>query len=368
MGNESSSATTVITPTKPAESAAPEQPAAEEKPAEQPAQAAPEQQSEESIDDSEIEEIRRKRREQFKLRRDMKRQEFMALRNANTMEDSLECMNKLGRCVNNVDPKVAQQYVKDGINGKVLFVICNTYNKPQYSLGVGPLNDAITVALGHKKMGYQVLYLHNSTPTIFKKWLKFMLKNTTNDLTIFYTGHGCSIKDKDGDESDGYDEVMLFDNGYVTDDELCDYLTRYAKGENGQRIVLLTDCCHSGSMWDIQSMLKDKTQTIPKNIISVSSAKDDQTAKQTKIKAKDQGIFTYYFWELLNENPALRFKEMESKINPLIGYFKQHFTVATTTPSMLEEEIFPDRERKRFHRGRRGGRGQRRRQGGESEQ
>lgn len=359
MGNESSSATTVITPTKPAESAAPEQPAAEEKPAEQPAQAAPEQQSEESIDDSEIEEIRRKRREQFKLRRDMKRQEFMALRNANTMEDSLECMNKLGRCVNNVDPKVAQQYVKDGINGKVLFVICNTYNKPQYSLGVGPLNDAITVALGHKKMGYQVLYLHNSTPTIFKKWLKFMLKNTTNDLTIFYTGHGCSIKDKDGDESDGYDEVMLFDNGYVTDDELCDYLTRYAKGENGQRIVLLTDCCHSGSMWDIQSMLQGRKQ-IASNIMSISAAKDDQTAKQTKVNSKDQGIFTYYFWEIWEDQNDITVKDMETKINPNISYFKQHFTFASTTESMKFEPIFPNRERFFRGRGRRGRRGGRR--------
>lgn len=340
MGNNSSSNTTVIS-TQPAQPAQPAEPAAPEKPAEQPAQ---EEVQEDlgSIEDSELEELRKKRREQFKLRREMKRKEFLALRNSNTLEDAIECMNKLGVCVNDVDPKVAQQHVSGGINRKILFVVVNTYNKPQYALGVGPLNDAITVAIGHKKFGYQVLFLLNSTPTQFKKWLKFILKNTENDLTIFYTGHGCSLKDTTGEESDGYDEVMLFDNGYVKDDELCEYLIKYA---HGQRIVLLTDCCHSGSIWDIQSGLQHSKSDMKPNIISLSSAKDDQTAKQTKVKAMDQGIFTYYFWELMNDNEAITIKEMETKINPLIGYFKQHFTVATTSPEMLNEEIFPDRER-----------------------
>lgn len=260
-------------------------------------------------------------------------------------------MNKLGRCVNNVDTKDAKKRLsEEGIGEKILFVVVNTYVKPQYQLGVGPMNDAITVAINHKKFGYRILYLHNSTPTIFKKWLKFLLKYTEKDLTIFYTGHGCSLKDKDSDESDGYDEVMLFDNGYVVDDELSDLLLDYA---HGQRIVLLSDCCHSGSMWDIQSMLKSKEKVSP-NIISISSAKDDQTAKQTKIESRDQGIFSYYFWELLEDNPDLSAKDMEAKINPLIGRFNQHFSYASTSSQMETEAIFPDRERPVRHR--RGGR------------
>ena len=216
MGNSPSSTTTVITPqpAKPAEPAQSAQPAEPEKPAE-PEQEEQVQESLSTIDDDELEELRKKRREQFKLRREMKRKEFLALRNSNTLEDALECMNKLGQCVNDVDPKVAQEHVSGGINKKILLVVVNTYNKPQYSLGVGPLNDAVTVAIGHRKFGYEVLYLHNSTPTQFLKWLRFVLKNTDNDLTIFYTGHGCSLKDATGEESDGYDEVMLFDNGYV---------------------------------------------------------------------------------------------------------------------------------------------------------
>lgn len=356
MGQEQSHTTTVITPGTPIQSSQPEakqeEPKQEETKQEQPAQ----DEESDSISDTDLEELRKKHRERIRMRMNMKREEFNQLRNSNTLEDATECMNKLGRCVNNIDPKDAQKRLsEEGIREKILFIVVNTYVKPQYQLGVGPMNDAITVAVNHKKFGYRVLYLHNGTPTIFKKWLKFLLKNTEKDLTIFYTGHGCSLRDKDGDESDGFDEVMLFDNGYVVDDELADYLTKYA---HGQRIVLLSDCCHSGSMWDIQSMLKGD-KTVWPNIISLSSAKDDQTAKQTKVEAKDQGIFSYYFWELIEDNPKISAKDMEAKINPLIGRFSQHFAYATTSDQLATEPMFPNQERKR-RRGRRGRRGGRR--------
>lgn len=344
MGNNTSSTTTVITP-QPAKPAQPAQPAEPAKPAEPEKPTAQETLS--TVDADEIEEMRKKHCEQFRLKREMKRKEFLALRNSNTIEDALKCMNKLGKCVNDVDPKDAEEHVAEGgITKKILFVVVNTYNKPQYALGVGPLNDAVTVSIGHKKFGYEMIYLYNTTPTQFLKWLRFILKKTTNDLTIFYTGHGCTLADTTGDESDGQDEVILFDNGYIKDDQLCEYLVKYSNDQ--QRIVLLSDCCHSGSIWDLHAGLKNKQGQLP-NILSISSAKDDQTAKQTKVKAMDQGIFTYYFWELLHKNPAITSKQMENEINPLIGHFKQHLTFNATKLSMKDEEIFPDREPPKRH-------------------
>ena len=299
--------------------------------------------STDSSDDKQLEEIRRKQHEQFKIDFQQKRDEFQKLRNSNTIEDALKAMNHLGNCLNDIIPQQASEFINSEVNQKVLFVVVNTYTKQQYKLGVGPLNDSITVSVNHKKMGYKMIYLHNTTPKHFKVWLQFVLEKTQSDLTIFYTGHVCSIKDKSGDESDGYDEVMLFDSGYVVDDELAQYLAKYA---HGQRIVLLTDCCHSGSIWDIQSQPSMK-DIIPQNILSVSAAKDSQTAKQTRVKQRDQGIFTYFFWDLLEKEPDLSVKQMEAKINPSINRFKQHLTYATTTPSMLDEPIFPHRERHR---------------------
>lgn len=299
------------------------------------------------ISNSKLEEIQHKQEQQMHIDKDIQPQKFMQMRNKNTVEDAIRCMNMLGHCINDFDPKAAESYVKDGINQKVILIVCNTYTKPSYQLGVGPLNDSITVAVNHVMMGYQMIYLHNSTTVHFKKWLKFILKNTESDLTIFYTGHGCSVRDKSGDEEDGYDEVMLFDDGYVLDDELANCLVKYA---HGQRIILLSDCCHSGSIWDIQSMLKGKSK-VPANIISISAAKDTQTAKQTKMEQKDQGIFTYYFWKIFNTNKNISTKDMERQINPSISKFNQHFTYATTKDSMLNEPIFPHHERPQFEYG-----------------
>ena len=104
--------------------------------------------------------------------------------------------------------------------------------------------------------------------------------------------------------------------------------------------------------------------------MSISAAKDDQTAKQTKVNSKDQGIFTYYFWGIWEEQNDITARQMEQKINPNISYFKQHFTFAETGPSkddddddtelMFDEPIFPNRERFFRGRGRRGRRGGRR--------
>ena len=290
-----------------------------------------------SSDDTKLNEIKRKQSERFNFNFQSDREEFQRLRNSNTFEDALKAMNHIGTCLNNLSPEKVSDSILKGIKSKILFIIVNTYTRPQYKLGVGPLNDSITVSVNHKKMGYKVVFLHNSTPNHFLEWLKFILKKNKSDLTIFYTGHGSSVKDASGDELDGFDEAMIFDNGYVLDDQLAKYLANYA---HGQRIILLTDCCHSGSMWDIQSQPSMK-DVIPQNILSISSAKDSQTAKQTKIRQVDQGLFTFYFWDFLDKEPNLSIKQMESKINPMIGMFKQHLEYATTTPSMLDEPIFP---------------------------
>ena len=131
MGAESSSNTTVITPqpekqTQPTET---EEVNAETQPEAQPAPAA----GNDDITDDELDEIRRKHREQFRLKMAMKREEFLALRNSNTLEDATECMNRLGHCVNNVDTKVASERIRggNGINRKICFIVVNTYNKPE---------------------------------------------------------------------------------------------------------------------------------------------------------------------------------------------------------------------------------------------
>lgn len=127
---------------------------------------------------------------------------FEELRNHNTPELALKQLNELATDLATIDYKQLTE------TARVCFILCNTYNKPEYQLGVGPINDSITVAANHKRMGYTVYFLHNPTSSVFLEHLEFFLQKTTQYLTVFYTGHGANIKDKEGDEDDGLDEFL----------------------------------------------------------------------------------------------------------------------------------------------------------------
>lgn len=68
-----------------------------------------------------------------------------------------------------------------------------------------------------------------------------------------YSGHGGKVKDRDGDEKDGYDETLVpLDYGragQIRDDDLYKILVRPLK--EGVFATCIMDCCHSGSVLDL---------------------------------------------------------------------------------------------------------------------
>lgn len=221
---------------------------------------------------------------------------------------------------------------------KAVLICCNTYTRPEYSLGVGPMNDSITVASYMKDIGFDVYYVHNPKSSEFLKYLRYFYHWTTEYLVVYYTGHGASVKDYNGDEEDGYDEAMVFDDDFVVDDDLADILCKSEKKPTS-KVLLLTDCCHSGSIYDLQSA-SYRGLTVPPNLLSISAARDKQTAKQTTIGSKDQGIFTFYFFKFLSTNPRMTPKQMETQSQPYLSRFDQNFVCFATTDGMLNQPIF----------------------------
>lgn len=83
----------------------------------------------------------------------------------------------------------------------------------------------------------------------------------TNDtLFLHYSGHGGQTEDLDGDEDDGYDEVIYPVDfkvaGHIVDDQIHDILVRPLKP--GVRLTALFDCCHSGSVLDLPYIYSTK--------------------------------------------------------------------------------------------------------------
>jgi len=70
---------------------------------------------------------------------------------------------------------------------------------------------------------------------------------------IHYSGHGGRVRDTSGDEADGYDETLIpldFKSaGQILDDDLYEHLV--TKVAEGVTVVVLMDCCHSGTALDL---------------------------------------------------------------------------------------------------------------------
>ena len=259
--------------------------------------------------------------------------EWNAAHNSGTIVENESSLQSSAKNLENLSESSLQ-----GKLSKAVLICCNTYTKPSYSLGVGPLNDAITVATSMKEYGCDCYYLHNPKSTEFLRWLKFFLSNTSTYLLVYYTGHGSSSADKNSDEDDGQDEYFVFDDAFVVDDilvqSLIDNKTTNAK------VVLLTDCCHSGSIWDIQNGSVNGKK-IPSNIISISAAQDSQTAKQTSLNGNEQGVFTFYFYKYLSTKPTASPQEMKEDLSQYFQKFEMTYVVASTTQSYLTSKIMP---------------------------
>jgi hypothetical protein len=168
------------------------------------------------------------------------------------------------------------------------------------------MNDAITVAQYMSSIGFSVYFIHNPTSDEFKKSVAHFVKHTQQQLLVYYTGHGASVDDQNGDEADKKDEALVFDDAFVPDGDLVKQLSESGKPASS-RVILMNDCCHSGSIWDLSS-------GSPTGIVSISAAKDSETAKQTAMEGADRGIFTFYVFTLLTAPPKLTHKKWRARL------------------------------------------------------
>eukprot|EP00899_Mesostigma_viride_P025877 jgi/Mesvir1/6474/Mv19548-RA.1 len=77
-----------------------------------------------------------------------------------------------------------------------------------------------------------------------------------DSLVFQFSGHGSQVRDYTGDETDGYDEVLIpldYDSyrkrGHITDDEVNAYLVNPLPP--GVRLHAIIDACHSGTAMDL---------------------------------------------------------------------------------------------------------------------
>lgn len=111
---------------------------------------------------------------------------------------------------------------------------------------------------------------------------------TPTEIFVSYSGHGSFVYDRNSEEKDGRDEVLISSDytteGFIKDDVIGEMLGRLNQQVRG---VLLIDACHSGSMCDLPHRYIGGVKTTIENsnhhnikaqILSLSGCRDNQTS------------------------------------------------------------------------------------------
>ncbi|KAJ9497314.1 Ca(2+)-dependent cysteine protease [Exophiala xenobiotica] len=192
-----------------------------------------------------------------------------------------------------------------------------------------------------------------------------------NDSLFFhYSGHGGQTPDLDGDEEDGYDEVIypvdFRTAGHIVDDEMHRIMVKSLPP--GVRLTAIFDSCHSGSALDLpyiystQGVLKEpnlareagqgllsivssyargdlggmastamglfkkattgnstyernkQTKTSPADVVMWSGSKDSQTSQDASIGGEATGAMSWAFVTALKKNPHQSYVQLLNSI------------------------------------------------------
>jgi hypothetical protein len=171
----------------------------------------------------------------------------------------------------------------------------------------------------------------NLKPTknnILREFKQMLANSNPGDLLfLLYSGHGSYIIDKNGDEKDGYDEVIVpCDMQYILDDELKTIITQYLNDPN-KTLFTMFDCCFSGTILDLkyqyldslnydQYLENNKNSNTVGNVYMISGCTEHQTSADAFINNKSQGAMTWALLECLTTKCTWR--ELIKKMRDLL--------------------------------------------------
>lgn len=168
----------------------------------------------------------------------------------------------------------------------------------------------------------------------------------SGDMFVFYfSGHGSQKPDTNGDEADGMDETLCTYASEITDDQLAKRWKRFAAGV---RIVMLSDCCHSGTNSDLKRKpinFAGKTRGMKAQLIHFGACRDDQESSA----GPAGGAFTLELVDVWNEKEGnfSGYKhlhdEIRTRLNGPPKYFPQEpqfNTYGNVQPDFLNSRPF----------------------------
>ncbi|OJJ60520.1 hypothetical protein ASPSYDRAFT_737834 [Aspergillus sydowii CBS 593.65] len=284
---------------------------------------------------------------------------------------------------------------------KALLIGINYFGQPNQLQGC--INDVTNVSsFLHERKGYRredmVILTDDqknpkSVPTksnIIRAMQWLVHEAQPNDsLFIHFSGHGGRTPDLDGDEEDGFDDVIYPVDyrtaGHIVDDEMHDIMVRPL--QPGARLTAVFDSCHSGTALDLpyiystQGILKEpnlakeaasdlfsaftsysrgdlggvaqtaigffkkaalgdsarertvRTKTSPADVVMFSGSKDTQTSADTFQDGEARGALSWAFIKVLQRYPNLSYVQLLNLIRAeLDGKYTQKPQLSCSHP------------------------------------
>lgn len=211
-------------------------------------------------------------------------------------------------------------------NKKALLIGINYLNTPYQLTGCIDDTNRMKDLLFSKGFNeFKILTdLTDTKPTrinILNEFKNLITNAESGDLLFFYfSGHGSYTYDRNNDETDGRDEMIVSsDLQAVLDDELKSILQNTMKREI--TIIGFFDSCHSGTMFDLKYNYLDSNNydkysennnvtECNGNVIMISGCMDSQTSSEAQIDNKMQGALTWSFIECINKTPNCSWREL----------------------------------------------------------
>jgi hypothetical protein len=213
---------------------------------------------------------------------------------------------------------------------KALLIGINYYDISNITLN-GCINDIINInnmlidAYDYAIDNITILRDHQSNPNYYptrKNILNLLTKlinesSTLDEVWIHYSGHGSRVpgKYRDTNQDDGYDEVLVpidyETEGFIIDEDLFNIIKN-----TKCRTIIIIDCCHSATMFDLPwsfeydinsqelNKIKNNMEVLNnKQVFMFSGCKDKQTSSDIFNRETEQysGAFTNAFMYCLRK-------------------------------------------------------------------
>ena len=200
----------------------------------------------------------------------------------------------------------------------------------------GCINDVNCIKDRISKSGFiDINVMTDLTPkkatrnNILTEFKNLLVNSQAGDFLFFlYSGHGSYALDRNGDEKNGYDEMIVScDLQGILDDELKSLIQTYLKVD--VTLFAMFDSCFSGSVLDLKfqyldSLNYDKYTENAKDletngtVIMISGCSDIQTSADAFINNKANGAMVWSLLEGLKQTPNCSWRELVKKMRDLL--------------------------------------------------